>query len=86
MIVTPLPGLLREYGEGRSFEPFGLLMFSGFEGGEIGWLVTPRNLFHSGMGWALLVLILGHVAMVIAHRRGPPAKDVLPRMADSRQR
>lgn len=85
MVVTPLLGLLRQYGDGRSFDPFGLPVFSGFEGDEIDWLVTPGDLFHSWLGWVLLALILGHVAMVIVHRRGPPEKDVLPRMAGSRQ-
>lgn len=38
MIVTPLLGLLRQYGDGRSFDPFGLPVFSGFEGARLaGW-------------------------------------------------
>jgi cytochrome b561 len=85
MIVTPLLGLLRQYGDGRSFAPFGLPVLSGFEGDEISWLVVPGNLLHSWLGWALLALIVGHVAMVIVHRRGTPDKNVLPRMAGSRR-
>ncbi|MEX1081845.1 MAG: cytochrome b/b6 domain-containing protein [Halofilum sp. (in: g-proteobacteria)] len=59
---------------------------SGLDGAEIGWLVAPGNLFHSWLGWALLALILGHVAIAIIHRRSPEKEDVLPRMMGGRRR
>lgn len=72
--------LARQYGSGRSFEPFGLPLFAGFEGEEIAWLVAPGNLLHSWLGWLLLAMIVGHIAMVVIHRRSPGHTDVLPRM------
>lgn len=81
MLLVPLLALLRQFGSGKSFSPFGLPVMSGFDGNEIVWLIAPANLLHSWLGWALLALIVGHVGMVIAHRRSPSREDVLPRMA-----
>ncbi|MDX5503091.1 MAG: cytochrome b/b6 domain-containing protein, partial [Halomonas sp.] len=69
--------LLRQYGSGRTFEPFGIPLMPGFEG-EIEWMVAPGSLFHGVLGWVLLALIVGHVAMVMWHRR--QGQDVLGRM------
>lgn len=84
MLLVPTLALLRQFGSGKSFSPLGLPLMSGFEGDEIVWLVTPANLFHSWLGWTLLALIVGHVGMVIAHRRSAEKEDVLPRMAGRR--
>ncbi len=72
--------LLIQFASARSFEPFGLPLFAGFEGEEIAWLVAPGNLLHSWLGWLLLAMIVGHIAMVVVHRRSPGHTDVLPRM------
>lgn len=80
MIAVPLLGLLRQYGSGRAFDAFGIAVFKGFEGARISWMVEPGNLLHGWLGWALLVLIIGHIFMVFWHRRSKGSVDVLPRM------
>ncbi|MFZ6763670.1 cytochrome b [Pseudoroseomonas sp. WGS1072] len=68
MLIVPALALLRSYGSGRAFAPFGLPLFPGFQGGPIGWMVAPGNALHGWLGWTLLALIAGHVAMVVLHR------------------
>lgn len=80
LIIVPGLALVRQYGSGKSFEPFGIPLFPGFEGEEIAWMVAPGNLLHSWLGWLLLAMILGHISMVVWHRRGTTHTDVLPRM------
>lgn len=84
MVFVPLIALLRQYGSGRSFAPLGIPLMPGFEG-EIDWMTAPANLLHSWLGWCLLVLIIGHIAMVVVHRRRPQDEDVLVRMLGDRQ-
>lgn len=79
LLIVPALGLLRQYGSGRSFEPFGVPLFSGFEG-KIEFLVEPGNLLHGSLGWTLLALIIGHIAMAVWHRKRDKQNDVLPRM------
>ncbi len=79
LFVVPALGLARHYGAGRSFEPFGIPLFSGFDG-RIDWLVEPGNLLHSSLGWTLITLIVGHIFMAIWHRVRTGDQDVLPRM------
>lgn len=83
LLAIPAIALLRQYGSGRSFEPFGIPLFAGFEGEEIVWMEAPANLLHSWLGWLLLVMVIGHIAMVIVHRRSPHHEDVLRRMIKS---
>lgn len=55
MIAIPLLGLLRQYGSGRAFSPFGLPLMPGFEGDGIAWMTLPGNALHSwlaGLGLA----------------------------------
>ncbi len=84
MIAIPLIGLVRQYGSGRAFEPFGIPLMPGFEGDAISWMTAPGFL-HSWPGWLLLVLVIGYVAMVFVHRRRPQDEDVLARMLGNRQ-
>ena len=80
MVAIPLIGLLRQYGSGRAFAPLGLPLFPGFDASQkIDWLVEPGGNWHGELGWALLALIVGHVAMALWHR-GQAKHDVLPRM------
>ncbi|UTF61569.1 cytochrome b [Gilvimarinus sp. DA14] len=79
LVAIPALGLLRQYGSGRSFDAFGVALFSGFEG-RIDWMVEPGNLLHGNLGWILLAAVIGHVFMVFWHRRGNKEQDVLPRM------
>jgi len=80
VLVVPSLALLRQYGSGRAFEPFGIPLMPGFEGDRIDWMMAPANLLHSWLGWSLLVLIVGHVAVAVWHRRRPDQPDVLRRM------
>lgn len=78
VLIIPTLALLRQYGSGRAFSPFGIPLFSGFEG-RIEWMMKPASLFHGWLGWALLALIAGHVFMAFWHReQGRP--DVFRRM------
>lgn len=80
MIAVPLVALLRQYGSGRSFEPFGIPVFTGFEGEKISWMTDLGSNFHSTLGWIWLALIVGHIAMAIWHRKNKSQKDIIPRM------
>ena len=78
MLCVPLFALLRQYGSGRELTVFGMQLMPGFSGEKIEWLMLPANLFHGWGGWLLLLLIVGHVLMVLVHRR--QGQDILPRM------
>jgi cytochrome b561 len=78
--LVPFIALLRQYGSGRAFEPFGIPVFSGWEGEGISWMVALGGLLHGELGWVLFILTLGHVAMAVWHRRAEGQTDVLPRM------
>ena len=80
MGIVPALALVRQYGSGKPFEPFGIPLFSGFEADKIEWMIAPGNLLHSWLGWALLAMIVGHIVMVVWHRRSARHRDVLPRM------
>lgn len=80
LFLVPALALLRQYGSGRAFEPFGIPLISGFEAEKIEWMVEPGNLLHGLLGWALLVLILGHIFMAFWHRRKGGTENVMPRM------
>lgn len=82
MISIPAVALIRQYGSGRAFAPFGIPLMPGFEG-EIEWMTAVGGIFHGLLGWTLLVLIVGHVGMAIWHRRSGD-EDVLVRMAGRR--
>lgn len=78
MCAVPTLALLRQYGSGRAFAPFGLPPMDARAGDSIDWMVELGNLLHGAAGWVLLALAVGHIAMAICHRRS--AHDVLPRM------
>lgn len=66
MLVVPLLATLRAYGSGRGLSVFGIQVFAG--GGErIPALVEPGSALHGLLGWALLILVAGHVIMALAH-------------------
>jgi cytochrome b561 len=79
MVAVPMVALIRQYGSGNAFAPFGIPLMPGFEG-EIEWMTGLGSNFHSLLGWTLLALIAGHVVMVIWHRQAK-GQDVLARMA-----
>ncbi|MDM7480744.1 MAG: cytochrome b [Halomonas sp.] len=68
MIAVPTIALIRQYGSGRPLEVFGVSLMSG--GGErVEWMINLGGLLHGELGWALLVLVLGHIGMAVLHRR-----------------
>lgn len=80
LLAIPTIALMRQYGSGRSFEPFGIPLFAGFESDKIQWMIDLGSNFHSTLGWILLALIVGHVVMAIWHRKSKSQEDVIPRM------
>lgn len=79
MIVVPALGLLRQYGSGRPFTPFGIPLMNGFDG-KIPALVEPANLFHGFLGWVLFATVVGHVVMAVFLHRQITGEDPLGRM------
>ncbi|MCR0982101.1 cytochrome b [Roseomonas populi] len=79
MIVVPSLALLRHYGSGRAFAPFGIPLWDARET-KIPSLVDAGNAAHGELAWFLLAVVAGHVAMVLVHRFAL-GHDVLPRMA-----
>lgn len=82
MLVVPTLGVLRMLGGDRPISLFGIAIRDGLER-EIAWMTAPANAIHGILGWTLLVLIVGHVAMVILHRWWW-RDETLSRMAGSR--
>ncbi|MEO8748268.1 MAG: cytochrome b [Rhodanobacter sp.] len=80
LVIVPTLALLRQYGSGKPFEPFGISLFPGFEGDKIAWMTAPGNLLHGWLGLSLLALVAGHIFMVVWHKRSAADSDVLPRM------
>jgi len=87
MIVVPTLAILRAAGNGRGLTVYGLQLVA--PGGEPNPALTaPANLAHGFLGWTLLVLIAGHVAMALHHglvrrdgtltrmTRGPDARSL----------
>lgn len=66
MLYIPAVALLREYGSGRGFAPFGVPLLPA-TGQEIAWMMAPADLSHGVMAWTLLAVVAGHVLMVALH-------------------
>jgi cytochrome b561 len=79
MLIVPAIGLIRQYGSGRSFEPFGLPLIRGFEGERIQWMVDLGGNFHGLLGLVLLASIIGHIAAALWHSRSSKT-TVMPRI------
>ncbi len=80
IFVIPVLALLRQYGSGKAFSPFGLPLMPGFDGDKIEWLMAPASLFHGWLGWLLLATIVGHIVMALVHRLRSGDEDVLRRI------
>lgn len=79
LFVIPFVALLRQYGSGREFVAFGMTIMPGFSDAKIEWMIAPASLLHGNLGWLLLFMVIGHVAMAFVHRR-QGGEDVLARM------
>lgn len=83
MLIVPLVGFLRQIGRAKGdMDVFGLFSIPAFsEKSE--WMMQAGNLLHGKLGWLLLALVVGHVAVAIVHQvRG---EKVLNRMAGPRR-
>lgn len=81
MIAVPAIGLLRQYGQGRAFAPFGVPLMQARPDDKIEWMTQLGSLLHSKLGWVLLAIVAGHIFMALWHRRSGH-HNVLPRMTD----
>lgn len=80
MLAIPAIGLLCQYGSGRAFAPLGLPLMPGFDASQkMEWAVNLGGLLHGELGWALLALVVGHIAAALWHQR-PGSTPVLRRM------
>ncbi len=66
MAWVPTVALLREYGSGKGFAPWGVPLFPA-TGVKQAALMAPANLTHGVLAWTLLALVVGHVLMVALH-------------------
>ena len=78
MVAVPCIALMRQFGSGRAFAPFGLPLMADRPDARIGWMIDLGGLLHGELGWVLFALVVGHVAMAIRHRG--TQDHVLPRM------
>lgn len=67
MVVVPGLALLRQYGSGEAFKPFGIPVMPAHPD-KIGWMTAPADLFHHWLAFILLALILGHAGIALVHR------------------
>lgn len=66
MIAVPTLAILRAVGGTRGFSVYGIQIVA--PGGEANAALTaPGNALHGLLGWTLLALIVGHVAMALWH-------------------
>lgn len=79
MFAVPSLALLRSYGSGRAFAPFGIPLWSAGED-RVEWMTAAGNAAHGLLGWVLLAIIVGHLGMAIWHRVAK-RDDVWQRMA-----
>jgi len=66
MLIVPTLGLMRQYGSGRGFAPWGVALMEN-TGVRVDWMMAPANAVHGTLGWLLLVLIAGHTVMAFVH-------------------
>ena len=78
MVVIPSLALLRQYGSGKPFTPYGLPLMPGRDD-KIAWMMIPADLLHYWLGFTLMIVVLGHAAMAMVHRLRWK-DDVLARM------
>lgn len=67
MIVIPSLALLRQYGSGKPFTPYGIPLMPGHDS-KIAWMIAPADLLHYWLGFTLMIVVIGHVAMALLHR------------------
>ncbi|WP_264051598.1 cytochrome b [Methylobacterium flocculans] len=78
MILQPSIALLRQYGSGKPFKPYGISVMQARDY-KIEWMMVPADLAHYWLGFAFLAIIVGHMTMAVLHRK-LWKEDVLARM------
>ncbi|MCJ2020609.1 cytochrome b [Methylobacterium sp. E-065] len=68
MVVVPGLALLRQYGSGKPFTPYGIPVMPGRDE-KIAWMVAPGDLLHHWLAFTLLAVLAGHVVMAFLHRK-----------------
>ncbi|WP_320179448.1 cytochrome b [Roseovarius pacificus] len=68
LFAVPVIALIRSYGSGRGFSAFGIQIFDKFEP-KIEWMTNLGSAWHGELGWVLLALTAGHIAMAVVHDR-----------------
>ncbi|KAK51790.1 cytochrome b [Bordetella bronchiseptica] len=76
MALMPITGILTMIGNGYGWSAFGVELAA--KGEEVGWMASLGSL-HSPIAWLLLVMIIGHIGIALAHRF-IKKDDVLGRM------
>ncbi len=66
VLIIPTLALIRSYGSGRAFAPFGIPFWDASE--KIERMVDLGDMFHGELAWLLLALIAGHIVMALWHR------------------
>lgn len=79
LLFVPGVALLRQYGSGRPFEPFGVPIMQGGHD-KIEWMTKLGSDFHGEMAWVLLAMIALHIVMALVHQFAWK-DDTLKRMA-----
>jgi len=67
MICVPVVAMMRAQGRGKGLSVFGVQLIEA-SGREIPSLIAVGNALHGWLGWLLLALVVGHVAMVGVHQ------------------
>lgn len=65
LILVPSLAIARAFGNGRGFTVYGLQLAAPGEPNPA--LTAPGNALHGLLGWVLLALVVGHVAMALWH-------------------
>lgn len=65
MLLLPITGVMIMVGNGYGWAPFGMELVAG-DGPEIDWMATLGSV-HSLIAWCLLILVVGHVLIALAH-------------------
>jgi cytochrome b561 len=66
MFTVPAVAILRAYGNGKGLA-LGTMQLIPATGREVGVLVKPADLAHAPLGWALAILVSGHIMMALLH-------------------
>ncbi|MHC1548065.1 cytochrome b [Phyllobacterium sp. K27] len=67
MFTVPTVGLLRIYGDGHGWSPWGFPVIPA-TGKRIEWMVALGNASHGIFAWTLAAFMAGHIVMVFVHR------------------